>query len=356
MSLEMRPSQMREDTLEDADKNTKVMTEKNPNENKIRFDTNSSERMIIDETGNVGIGTDNPTEKLDVNGIIKSSELKTAQISDTNSNNAITVEDGGYLKFNKGVKSSRGVHISATSTGGFYNKWIKIAETTDVGDHMDTATSVFLITMVGESISNVKSMDGTFIVQVKYTAKSTTPYYYAIATTISVTPLGSRNEYGYAARGTPTTWNPTNSIFITSSDSSLTGVVELWLRVPLRMQHVFVSQIAGTTLADTSETDPAFVILSGQSYTLGQWASGTPTYIPGDSAYEPAGLGWKVFGTWVSTRLNDIQVTGSVTIENSSVPASATASGTKGTITWGDSYVYVCTDTDEWKRAALVTW
>tara|TARA_B100001123_G_scaffold446962_1_gene603014 strand:- start:1288 stop:1911 length:624 start_codon:yes stop_codon:yes gene_type:complete len=61
MSLELRPSQMREDTIEDSDKNTRVMTEKNPNENKIRFDTAGVERMIIDDSGNVGIGTTSPT-------------------------------------------------------------------------------------------------------------------------------------------------------------------------------------------------------------------------------------------------------------------------------------------------------
>ena len=38
--------------------------------NKLQFRTNSSDRMIIDSTGNVGIGTTSPTQKLDVNGSI----------------------------------------------------------------------------------------------------------------------------------------------------------------------------------------------------------------------------------------------------------------------------------------------
>jgi len=37
-------------------------------------------------------------------------------------------------------------------------------------------------------------------------------------------------------------------------------------------------------------------------------------------------------------------------------PASATAAGTTGEIAWDGSYIYVCTATNTWKRAALSTW
>jgi hypothetical protein len=56
-----------EDTLEDKDGDTKVQVEESSDEDKIRFDTAGSERMIIDATGNVGIGTSAPTEILTLN-------------------------------------------------------------------------------------------------------------------------------------------------------------------------------------------------------------------------------------------------------------------------------------------------
>ena len=37
-------------------------------------------------------------------------------------------------------------------------------------------------------------------------------------------------------------------------------------------------------------------------------------------------------------------------------PASAAASGTAGDIAWDASYIYVCTATNTWKRAAIATW
>ena len=64
----IRPDAVREDKLEDADGNTGVSVEQNSNEDKIRFVTAGGERMIIDDAGNVGIGTSAPTSILTLNG------------------------------------------------------------------------------------------------------------------------------------------------------------------------------------------------------------------------------------------------------------------------------------------------
>lgn len=47
---------------------------------------------------------------------------------------------------------------------------------------------------------------------------------------------------------------------------------------------------------------------------------------------------------------------GNLVTVGSSTPASASATGTAGTITWDANYVYVAVAADTWKRAALVTW
>ena len=55
------------DTLRDADGDTKIQIEESADEDKIRFDTAGVERMIINASGQVGIGTNDPDELLTIN-------------------------------------------------------------------------------------------------------------------------------------------------------------------------------------------------------------------------------------------------------------------------------------------------
>lgn len=45
-----------------------------------------------------------------------------------------------------------------------------------------------------------------------------------------------------------------------------------------------------------------------------------------------------------------------VRIRTARTPASASATGNEGDICWDSNYIYVCTSTNTWKRAALSTW
>ncbi len=54
--------------LVDADGDTRIQVEETGDEDIIRFDTRSVQRMVIDSLGNVGIGVSTPTVMLDVGG------------------------------------------------------------------------------------------------------------------------------------------------------------------------------------------------------------------------------------------------------------------------------------------------
>ena len=56
--------------LSDLDGDTLIQVEESNDEDKIRFDTAGSERMVIDASGNVGINDTTPSYKLDVDGDI----------------------------------------------------------------------------------------------------------------------------------------------------------------------------------------------------------------------------------------------------------------------------------------------
>lgn len=66
------------------------------------------------------------------------------------------------------------------------------------------------------------------------------------------------------------------------------------------------------------------------------------------------------FVTGASTRFTinngGVQVNNGVLTVPTSTPASASATGNTGTITWDSSYIYICTATNTWKRVAIATW
>ena len=61
--------------------------------------------------------------------------------------------------------------------------------------------------------------------------------------------------------------------------------------------------------------------------------------------------------TPTSVTTSDLDVNSdSIRVRTAKTPASASATGTQGQIAWDANYLYVCTATNTWKRAALTTW
>jgi hypothetical protein len=62
-------------------------------------------------------------------------------------------------------------------------------------------------------------------------------------------------------------------------------------------------------------------------------------------------------GTSTDTGGSLLQVNGNrIRVATAKTPASATDTGAQGEICWDANYLYVCTATNAWKRAALSTW
>jgi hypothetical protein len=60
--------------------------------------------------------------------------------------------------------------------------------------------------------------------------------------------------------------------------------------------------------------------------------------------------------TGAATFAGAVTIAGTVIHTLSATPASASATGTVGTMSWDANYIYICTATNTWKRVALATW
>ena len=300
----IKASQVTEDTLEDKDGNTKVSVETSDNEDKIRFTTGGTERMIIQDDGKVGIGDNiTPGYKLDVDGDVR---IRGGDIRDNSGEKVIEMDGSGFLKFTKGIKYARGVLVtSSSSPGGSGGNpdggWVKFATFPCPGtSNLDTAASSFLITLAGMESSNNRAIDGTFLVHAKLTINTTgtgtdggsvnNAYYEPEGTYLYCEPL---NADRLGAAGVDD-FDPSTDLLMIFPNNTNTPDVDLYIRACAKQKRCFATHLGGTGQIDTFDTDIGFTINTEQS-----WSSTEPV-APADNV--------KITGTWASKVFSKLDV------------------------------------------------
>ena len=120
-------SSISSDSLSDADSDTKIQVEESSDEDKIRFDTGGTERVIIDSTG-VGIGTSSPAFTFDLQKSLSESYSASARptaiarVMNTNTadNNHATIEFGTEPSSGNGGVSFIGSTVTGTNLADLY--------------------------------------------------------------------------------------------------------------------------------------------------------------------------------------------------------------------------------------------
>ena len=79
-----------------------------------------------------------------------------------------------------------------------------------------------------------------------------------------------------------------------------------------------------------------------------------PRKIPKELTDSPQAIGF--YKELLESLRSASHILGGDVVFVSTVPSSASDSGTKGMIAMDEDYIYRCVDTDTWKRTSLSTW
>ena len=226
------------DSLIDADSNTQIQVEEAADENKIRFDTAGSERMIIDENGDIGVGTANPASQFHLLGTGGGNgELRVQRTAGAE----VTVQAQGTL----GSIGTPSNHPMQFITNG--GTRMTIDTSGDVGIGTSTPLEALSISKASHSLYSQHRVSST---------------------------LGTGQEMYFkfdTADGTDTTYASIYSEIIDSTDAAQSGAMEL--RVQNAGSTVRAMRINNTGNIGIGESNPLRKLQlsgSGTSTTLGE--------------------------------------------------------------------------------------
>jgi hypothetical protein len=112
---------------------------------------------------------------------------------------------------------------------------------------------------------------------------------------------------------------------------------------------------AGAQITNVCRMDANYGFQAASTRTMG-WVSGTNTALAPDTALYRNAAGVIEINNGTAGTFRDLVIRNLRMSAPTLVPASASATGSEGQVSWDASYIYVCTATNTWKRVAIATW
>lgn len=285
------------------------------------FGANGAEAARIDSSGNVGIGTTSPQVRL--HAVVGSGSGITTQAF---SGTGLLVDGSGatYAQIVGGAASALALYFGSAADG-------------DLGGLVyDNSTGLMTIRTAGAGRAYINGSGNVGI-------GTTSP-------TVALDVNGTIK--GLGIQGTPIgTTTAAAGAFTTLSASGT------------------ASFTGGATVSGADLTVTFKDIKLNDAYKL-RWGSTAGSYVYGydNGSTQYIGLatqstprlfilstGEVGIGTTTPSELLDVN-SDAIRVRTAQTPASAAATGSTGMICWDSNYIYVCTGTNTWKRAALATW
>lgn len=282
-------------------------------------------------TGYVEITLDAPTSDKDTNVDVSYTIVKNKYALDASGSISVP-----YIVTDQTVNTSlaRSVSVSIREVfdGAKVNKW-----STVVTDHGGGIFNLSQASPIEVRPMNQYVLLGTFSTAMNAKADRVVPNDSTLVQP-TANALARRTDTGQLKGTTPVAADD----YVIKSYADAVGTSAVTANVPIKRDAAGRAQVnapsAGNDIANKTYVDGVGTNVSTASTIMRRDASGRA------QVADPSAVNDIASKQYVDNKII------------ASTPATATAAGTKGQIAYDNSYLYVCTATNTWKRVALATW
>ena len=148
-----------------------------PGTDTVAFSTNGAERMRIDSSGNVGIGTSSLNARLSLGGLV--------------SNKVFALYDDGTNQYGMGIAGSEYRMFAATGANLCFGNYARSTDTFTETVRIDSAGNVGIGTSSPSNLLHIARSSGNAILRVQDTSSTSDTYYISDSSGTSITQTGA---------------------------------------------------------------------------------------------------------------------------------------------------------------------